>query len=117
MAKKKDLKSKKQYDFEGMTLTPWQKISTTLFGGIFRERSRKDIELKKLLVQADIRVMPEVYKSTQLMSTIAVMIGCGALIALLGYPLLKRKKRAWFVSSIFNPILFVYVQNRWKELN
>ena len=86
MAKKRDLKSKKQYDFEGMTLTPWQKISTTLFGGIFRERARKNIELKKLLVQADIRVMPEVYKSTQLMSTIAVMIGCGALIALVFLP-------------------------------
>ena len=86
MAKKRDLKSKKQYDFEGMTLTPWQKISNTLFGGIFRERARNNLELKKLLVQADIRVMPEVYKSTQLMSTIAVMIGCGALIALVFLP-------------------------------
>ncbi len=87
MAKKRDLKSKKkQYDFEGMTLTPWQKISTTFFGAIFRERARRDIDLKKLLVQADIRVMPEVYKSTQLMSTIAVMIGCGALLALVFLP-------------------------------
>ena len=86
MAKKRDLKSKKQYDFEGMTLTPWQKISNTLFGGIFRERARKDSDLKKLLVQADIRVMPEVYKSTQLMSTIAVIIGCGALMALVFLP-------------------------------
>ena len=86
MAKKRDLKSKKQYDFEGMILTPWQKISTTFFGGIFRERARNNLELKKLLVQADIRVMPEVYKSTQLMSTIAVMIGCGALIALVFLP-------------------------------
>ena len=86
MAKKRDLKSKKQYDFEGMTLTPWQKISNTLFGGIYRERARKDLDLKKLLVQADIRVMPEVYKSTQLMSTIAVIIGCGALMALVFLP-------------------------------
>ena len=69
-----------------MTLTPWQKISNTFFGGIFRERARKDLDLKKLLVQADIRVMPEVYKSTQLMSTIAVIIGCGALMALVFLP-------------------------------
>jgi flagellar protein FlaJ len=86
LAKKRDLKSKKQYDFEGMTLTPWQKISITFFGFFYRERARKDPDLKKLLVQADIRVMPEVYKSTQLMSTIAVMIGCGALLALVFLP-------------------------------
>jgi len=86
LAKKRDLKSKKQYDFEGMIPTPWQKISTTFFGRLYRDRGQKDPDLKKLLVQADIRVMPEVYKSTQLMSTIAVLVGCGALLALVFLP-------------------------------
>ncbi len=67
-------------EFEGMVLTPWQRISTRLLGRFYRERARNDIELRKLLMQAEIRVMPEVYKSTQVTSTIAVILGCaGAL--------------------------------------
>ena len=49
-------------------------------------RARGDVDLTKLLVQADIRIMPEVYKSTQLMSTIAVIFGCGALLTFVFFP-------------------------------
>ena len=85
MAKKRK-SSEKVYEFEGMTLTTWQKFSTAFFGRMYRDRARSDADLTKLLVQADIRVMPEVYKSTQLMSTIAVIFGCGALLALVFLP-------------------------------
>ena len=86
MAKKQRKSREKVYDFEGMTLTPWQKFSTAFFGRIYRERARGDADLTKLLVQADIRIMPEVYKSTQLMSTIAVIFGCGALLSFVFLP-------------------------------
>jgi len=63
-------------EFEGMVLTPWQRISNRLLGGLYRRKLRDDPEMKKLLVQAEIRVMPEVYRATQVTSTAAVIIGC-----------------------------------------
>ena len=71
--------------FEGMVLTPWQKFSNTLLGGFFKEKARKDTDLLQVLSQADIRVMPEVYKSTVIMSTVVAIIGsfllCGLIFA------------------------------------
>ena len=72
MAKKKDTGPL----FEGMVLTEWQKLSNSIFGGLFRKSARADKELMKTLSQADIRIMPEVYKATTLMSTIFSTLGC-----------------------------------------
>ena len=76
MAKK--AKENKGPEFEGMVLTPWQRFSTRLLGGLYKSKLREDEEMLKLLAQAEIRVMPEVYKSTQITSTAAVMVGCAA---------------------------------------
>ena len=82
MAKKKDTGPL----FEGMVLTEWQKFSNAIFGGFYRKGARNDKELMKTLAQADIRVMPEVYKATTLMSTIMTAIGCFGLLALVFAP-------------------------------
>ena len=72
--------------FEGMVLTEWQKFSNAIFGGMFRKKARADKELMKTLSQADIRIMPEVYKATTLMSTSFATLGCAALLALIFAP-------------------------------
>ncbi|MED5487314.1 MAG: hypothetical protein VYB40_06450, partial [Candidatus Thermoplasmatota archaeon] len=82
MAKKKDTGPQ----FEGMVLTEWQRFSNAIFGGIFRKNAREDKALMKVLAQADIRVMPEVYKSTNLMSTIVATLFCVGLLALVFLP-------------------------------
>ena len=82
MAKKKDTGPK----FEGMVLTEWQSFSNAIFGGMFRKKARADKELMKTLSQADIRIMPEVYKATILMSTILAILGCAGLLALIFMP-------------------------------
>ena len=82
MAKKKDTGPL----FEGMVLTEWQKLSNSIFGGMYRKRARADKELMKTLAQADIRIMPEVYKATTLMSTIFATLGCIGLLALIFLP-------------------------------
>jgi len=79
MAKKKDTGPL----FEGMVLTEWQKLSNSIFGGWFRKKARADTDLMKTLSQADIRVMPEVYKATNLLSTIFATLGCIGLLALI----------------------------------
>jgi len=82
MAKKKDTGPQ----FEGMVLTEWQRFSNAIFGGIFRKKARDDKALMKVLAQADIRVMPEVYKSTNLMSTIVATMFCVGILALIFLP-------------------------------
>jgi hypothetical protein len=82
MAKKKDTGPL----FEGMVLTEWQKLSNSIFGGMYRKKARADKELMKTLAQADIRVMPEVYKATTLMSSILAVLGCAGILALIFLP-------------------------------
>ena len=72
--------------FEGMILTGWQKLSNSIFGGMLKEKARKDKDLVKVLAQADIRVMPEVYKATVIMSTIAATLGSIVLLGLIFAP-------------------------------
>lgn len=64
--------------FEGMTLTGWQRFSNIILGRALRKKTREDTQLQKTLLQANIRVMPEVYKATAIMSTVvafAIFIG------------------------------------------
>mgnify|MGYP001173063885 FL=1 len=79
MAKKAEESNKKR--FEGMTLTGWQRFSNLFLGRLLRSKTRKNIELQKTLLQADIRIMPEVYKATAIMSTVvSIFIFVGILI-------------------------------------
>ena len=79
MAKKAEESNKKR--FEGMTLTGWQRFSNLFLGRLLRSKTRKNKELQKTLLQADIRIMPEVYKATAIMSTVvSIFIFVGILI-------------------------------------
>ncbi|MEE2811691.1 MAG: type II secretion system F family protein [Candidatus Thermoplasmatota archaeon] len=82
MAKKND----NEPLFEGMVLTTWQKISNTIFGPFFKTKARQDQELMQTLAQADIRVMPEVYKSQTVMSAITATIGSLLFLTLIFLP-------------------------------
>ena len=73
-------------EFEGMALTEWQKICNVLLGRALKKKAREDTELRKLLAQADIRVMPEVYKASNILSTVLVCLGCLALLGLIFAP-------------------------------
>jgi hypothetical protein len=72
--------------FEGMVLTGWQKLSNSIFGGMLKEKARKDKDLMKVLAQADIRIMPEVYKATVIMSTVVATLGSIVLLGLIFAP-------------------------------
>jgi hypothetical protein len=70
--------------FDGMILTGWQRFSNLFLGRMIRKKVREDVELQKTLLQADIRIMPEVYKATAIMSTAAsFVIFIGALVLLM----------------------------------
>lgn len=72
--------------FEGMVLTEWQKLSNSVLGGFLKAKAREDKELLKLLAQADIRVMPEVYKATTILSTVLAAVVCFGLLGLVFAP-------------------------------
>jgi hypothetical protein len=76
----KEPKEKKR--FEGMTLSGWQVFSNMLLGKLLRKKARADIEMQKTLLQADIRIMPEVYKATTIMSTVVAFAICVGALAL-----------------------------------
>ena len=91
MAKKEE----KGPEFEGMLLTGWQKFCNSVLGGTLRKSAREDKELMATLAQANIRVMPEVYKATPIMSTAAVFVGCIGLLFLtisIGIPLYESQQ-------------------------
>ena len=87
MAKKKEEKETPTR-FEGMTLSGWQRFSNIVLGRFMRKKAREDGELKQLLAQADIRIMPEVYKATSIMSTAATFVVCVVIIVLAFFPLI-----------------------------
>lgn len=60
----------KKVRFDGMILSGWQRFSNALLGRLLRKKVREDVGLQKTLLQADIRIMPEVYKATAIMSTV-----------------------------------------------
>ena len=83
--------SKKQEEkirFEGMTLSGWQRFSNIILGRFMRKRARKDGEIKQLLSQANIRIMPEVYKASSIMSTAATFVVCIVILVLAFFPLI-----------------------------
>jgi hypothetical protein len=82
LAKKPEETEKKR--FEGMTLTGWQRFSNLFLGRILRAKTRENKDLQKVLLQANIRIMPEVYKATAIMSTV---VSLGIFIGILAIAL------------------------------
>jgi hypothetical protein len=70
-----------------MILSGWQRFSNALLGGFLRKKVREDVVLQKTLLQADIRIMPEVYKATAIMSTV---VAFGIFIGILVLALLPE---------------------------
>ncbi len=85
MAKKEQ---EEKVRFEGMTLSGWQRFSNIILGRLIRKKARDDREIKQLLSQANIRIMPEVYKASSIMSTIATFIVCIGILVLAFFPLI-----------------------------
>ena len=52
-----------------MELTTWQKFCHRILGGFLRKKSRNNTELKLNLEKAHLKLMPEVYVATNVMST------------------------------------------------
>ena len=75
----------KKMRFEGMVLSGWQRFSNIFLGRMLRAKTRQDTELQKTLLQANIRIMPEVYKATAIMSTV---VAFAIFIGLLGFAIM-----------------------------
>ena len=69
-----------------MELTAWQKICHRILGRAFKKKARKDKTLSENLVKGNIPVMPEVYLAQVFVTTVAVSIICGMLIAAVYMP-------------------------------
>ena len=85
MAKKEQ---EEKVRFEGMTLSGWQRFSNIILGRLMRKKARDDKEIKQLLSQANIRIMPEVYKASSIMSTVATFVVCIVILVLAFFPLI-----------------------------
>lgn len=72
--------------FEGMTLSRWQVFCNLIIGKWILKKARADTELQKTLLQANIRVMPEVYKATTYMSTVVAFAICIGVLSLAFLP-------------------------------
>ena len=64
-----------------MELTAWQKICHRILGKVFKKRARNDTTLSEDLVKGNMPIMPEVYMAQLFVTTVAVTIICGMLLA------------------------------------
>ena len=69
-----------------MDLTTWQRICNRLLGGILKKRARGDKELAGNLVKGSLGMMPEVYLSTVIVTTIAITMMSWAFVAIFFVP-------------------------------
>ena len=59
-----------------MDLTAWQRICNRILGRVVKKRARADKELSDNLVKGSMKMMPEVYLATAIMTTIAITLVC-----------------------------------------
>ena len=57
-----------------MDLTAWQRICNRLLGPFVKKRARGDKELSANLVKGSMGMMPEVYLSTVIVTSIAIAL-------------------------------------------
>ena len=63
-----------------MELTAWQKICHRILGKILKKKARSDKELSENLVKGAVPVMAEVFVAQILVTSIAVLVICWAII-------------------------------------
>lgn len=69
-----------------MDLTAWQKICHRILGKAFKRKARNDTKLSEDLVKGNMPIMPEVYMAQLFVTTVAVTIICGILLAAVFMP-------------------------------
>ena len=69
-----------------MDLTAWQRICNRILGRVVKKRARADKELSDNLVKGSMKMMPEVYLATAIMTTIAITLVCWGFVSLFFIP-------------------------------
>ena len=69
-----------------MDLTAWQRICNRLLGPFVKKRARRDKELSANLVKGSMGMMPEVYLSTVIVTSIAITLMSWAFVAVFFIP-------------------------------
>ncbi len=69
-----------------MDLTAWQRICNRLLGPFVKKRARNDKELSANLVKGSMGMMPEVYLSTVIVTSIAIALMSWAFVAIFFIP-------------------------------
>ena len=69
-----------------MDLTAWQRICNRLLGPFVKKRARRDKELSANLVKGSMGMMPEVYLSTVIVTSIAITLMSWAFVAIFFIP-------------------------------
>jgi len=69
-----------------MDLTTWQRICNRLLGPVVKKRARADKELSADLVKGSMGMMPEVYLSTVIITSIAITLMSWAFVAIFFIP-------------------------------
>ena len=69
-----------------MDLTAWQRICNRLLGPFVKKRARADKELSANLVKGSMGMMPEVYLSTVIVTSIAIALMSWAFVAVFFIP-------------------------------
>ncbi|MEC8815767.1 MAG: hypothetical protein VXX34_00075, partial [Candidatus Thermoplasmatota archaeon] len=69
-----------------MDLTAWQRICNRLLGPFVKKRARRDKDLSANLVKGSMGMMPEVYLSTVIVTSIAITLMSWAFVAVFFIP-------------------------------
>ncbi|DAC30475.1 MAG TPA: hypothetical protein HA327_02805, partial [Candidatus Poseidoniaceae archaeon] len=69
-----------------MELTAWQRFCNRILGRILKKRARRDTALSENLVKGSMGVMPEVYLSTVIFTSIAIALVCWGIIGIFFAP-------------------------------
>jgi|TARA_B110000003_G_scaffold230414_1_gene232492 hypothetical protein len=69
-----------------MDLTTWQRICNRILGRVVKKRARGDKELSDNLVKGSMKMMPEVYLATAIMTTLAITLICWGFVSIFFIP-------------------------------
>ena len=69
-----------------MELTAWQRFCNRILGRILKKRARRDADLSENLVKGSMGIMPEVYLSTVIFTSIAIALVCWGIIGIFFMP-------------------------------
>ncbi len=69
-----------------MELTAWQRFCNRILGRILKKRARRDTALSENLIKGSMGIMPEVYLSTVIFTSIAIALVCWGIIGIFFMP-------------------------------